>query len=85
MGAVAKADGECYFGNGFGVGDTIMKILCWISSRNDGILHITDSLRQMGHTVYFFPTEAYREICSYPQKKLDKLGFHTGREAYLEK
>ena len=62
-----------------------MKILCCISSRNDGILYITDSLRQMGHTVYFFPTEAYREICSYPQKKLDKLGFHAGREAYLEK
>ena len=61
-----------------------MKILCWISSRNDGILHITDSLRQMGNTVYFFPTEAYREVCSYLQKKLDKFGFHAARDAYLE-
>lgn len=60
-----------------------MHIVCVMSARFDGFLHITETLEKMGHVVRFFPTEPYREICSYAEKKLDKLGFHQGRERYL--
>lgn len=60
-----------------------MHIVCVMSARFDGFLHITETLEKMGHIVRFFPTEPYREICSYAEKKLDKLGFHQGRERYL--
>ena len=60
-----------------------MTILCCITSRNDGILHITETLCNMGHRVHFFPTDSYRETCAYFQKKLDKFGFHSGRDSYI--
>ena len=60
-----------------------MHIVCVMSARFDGFLHITETLEKMGHVVRFFSTEPYREICSYAEKKLDKLGFHQGRERYL--
>ena len=60
-----------------------MNIICGTLTKMYVSLHITDTLERMGHSVRFFPTEPYREICSYSDKKLDKLGFHQGRERYL--
>lgn len=60
-----------------------MNIICGTLTKMNVSLHITDTLERMGHSVRFFPTEPYREICSYSDKKLDKLGFHQGRERYL--
>lgn len=60
-----------------------MNIICGTLTKMNVSLHITDTLEGMGHSVRFFPTEQYREICSYSDKKLDKLGFHQGRERYL--
>lgn len=60
-----------------------MKIICGIFSRNNYILHIEEALRAMGHEVQVFLTDDYRQVCSYPQKKLDKLGFLNGRRKYI--
>ena len=60
-----------------------MNIICGTLSKFDVFLHVTETFQRMGHSVKFFPTESYREVCSYPEKKLDKLGFHQRRDRYL--
>ena len=60
-----------------------MNIICGTLSKFDVFLHITDTFQRMGHMVKLFPIESYREVCSYPEKKLDKLGFHQRRNRYL--
>ena len=60
-----------------------MNIICGTVSKFDVFLHVTETLQRMGHSVKFFPTESYRQVCSYPEKKLDKLGFHQRRNQYL--
>ena len=59
-----------------------MNIICGTRSEFKQYLSITETLESMGHSVRFFPTESYREVCSYPEKKIDKLGFHQGRNRY---
>lgn len=51
-------------------------------SRNDRILGISNTLANMGHEVMLAYTDEYTYRCSYVEKKLDKLGFHRGRNAY---
>ena len=60
-----------------------MNIICGTLSKFDVFLHVTETFQRMGHSVKFFPTESYREVRSYPEKKLYKLGFHQRRDRYL--
>lgn len=59
-----------------------MKIFLCIFSRNDAILDISETLRNIGHEVHVFHTDSYRLKCSYIEKKLDKLGFHGKRKRF---
>lgn len=62
-----------------------MNIICGTLSKFDVFLHITETLQRMGHSVKFFPIESYREVCTYPEKKLDKLGLHGRRDRYCRR
>ena len=59
-----------------------MRIVLAIFSRNDKILLIEDTLKKMGHDVRTVYTDAYRMICSYYKKKMDKLGLKGSRIRY---
>ena len=59
-----------------------MKIVLAIYSRNNSILQIDKTLKKMGHDVKVVYTDEYTQCCSYLSKKLDKLGFKSGRKAF---
>ena len=59
-----------------------MKIICGMGSQNAEILQIEKTLKAMGHQVVMVSTDDYRQVCTYWQKKLDKFGFHKGKENY---
>ena len=59
-----------------------MRIVCAISSRNNEILRIQQSLNAMGHTVEMFYMDTYRAMCSYWEKKWNKAGFRQGESRY---
>ena len=59
-----------------------MKIVLGIFSRNDKILLVSETLKKLGHDVRVVYTDAYRMICPYYKKKLDKLGLHGDRVKY---
>lgn len=56
-----------------------MKIQLVIFSRNDDILHITETLKHMGHEVRTIYADAYRAVCPYYKRRLDKMGFDSFR------
>ena len=60
-----------------------MKIILGIFSRNNEILHIEESLCKLGHEVVTVHTDTYRMVCPYYKKKLDKIGIHKYRDAYV--
>lgn len=59
-----------------------MKIVLGIFSRNDKILLVSETLKKLGHDVRVVYTDAYRMVCPYYKKKLDKLGLHSDRIKY---
>lgn len=59
-----------------------MKIVLGIFSRNDKILLVSETLKKLGHDVRVVYTDAYRMVCPYYKKKLDKLGLHGDRVEY---
>lgn len=61
-----------------------MKVLLSIFSVNEKILHIQESLESIGCEVKVIYSDAYRQVCPYYMKKLDELGFHSGREKFLK-
>lgn len=64
------------------VGEYGMKIVLGIFSRNDKILLVSETLKKLGHDVRVVYTDAYRMVCPYYKKKLDKLGLHGDRVKY---
>lgn len=62
-----------------------MRIVLGIFSRNDKILQIEKSLKNIGHEVRTVYTDSYYSVCPYYKKKMDKLGFHADRIKYQEK
>lgn len=62
-----------------------MRIVLGIFSRNDKILLVEETLKKLGHDVRIVYTDAYRMVCPYYKKKLDKLGFHNDRVKYERK
>lgn len=59
-----------------------MKILLCITARNDKVLNISGSLKNMGHDVHVLNIGSYHSQCTYMAKKIDELGFHVGRDRY---
>lgn len=59
-----------------------MKIILAMFSRNDKVLGISNTLRDMGHDVVPAYTDEYTQNCTYIEKKIDKLGFHKYKNAY---
>ena len=61
-----------------------MNIILAMFSRNDNVLGITNTLKSMGHKVTIAYTDEYTQKCSYWEKKINKLGFHSRRNAYIK-
>lgn len=59
-----------------------MNIILVITKRHDSILHISKSLRLLGHTVHIIWSDDYTNQVSYFYKKLDDWGFRRGRKSY---
>lgn len=60
-----------------------MRVLLSIFSINEQILHIQKALQSLGCEVEVLYTDSYRQICPYYMKKIDELGFHSGKQKYL--
>ena len=52
-----------------------MRVLYAITSRNDRILHIGETFAGMGITAKWVNTDSFYTVCSYVDKKRNKLGF----------
>ena len=59
-----------------------MKIVLAIFSRNDKILLVDKTLKKIGCDVRTVYTDAYRMICPYYKKKIDKMGLSSSRIKY---
>lgn len=62
-----------------------MKILLVIYSRNDNILQITRTLRNMGNDVICWYSDQYITVTGYLQKKLYKWGYTKKYDKYIRK
>lgn len=62
-----------------------MKTIFYIGhSRNDKILQITETLKDMGNKVFTFYTDDYLSICPYWKKKLYKIGLRRDFRTYMQ-
>lgn len=61
-----------------------MKVVLCVFFGNEQILHVRKILESLGCEVEFVPSDSYRQVCPYGKKKLDEMGFHGGRQKYLQ-
>lgn len=61
-----------------------MRVVLSVFSGNEQILHVRKILESLGFEVAFVPSDSYRQVCPYWKKKLDEMGFHGGRQKYLQ-
>lgn len=61
-----------------------MNIMIAISTRNNSILRLDDTLHAMGHNVSFLCMDDYNNQTTYLEKKFDELNIGNGRRKYEE-
>ena len=59
-----------------------MRVLYVSTTLTESVLVTGRTLREMGHEPYFFSDDPYHVVASYPKKKLRKLGYKRGENAY---